>query len=473
MPDTNTLAIDIGTQSTRAFIFNSVGEKLAEASRENLILRPEPGRVEQNGKSIINAACAVIEAVTSKVRNIGQAGLAIQRSSVIAWDRETGQVLSPVLSWQDTRAAAMLESLEPHRDDIKARSGLVLTPYYGASKLNWLLKKQPEIGEALQDGRLCLGPLASYMLFKLVAQKPYVVDESNAARTQLWNISTRRWDPQLCSYFGVPENLLPNLLPTRALFGRVIDTNIPLTAVCGDQNAAFYGIGQMPPATAFINMGTGAFILIPTGDTPHPHPDLLVTSGQSDAQTLQYLLEATVNGAGNTLSWATKKWRIKNLRELLPEWLQNTIDPPVFLNTVGGLGSPWWRSGIDPVFLDAQPDCENNPAACITAIIESIVFMLQYNLDTIRDAGETINQCRVSGGLVSVDGLCQKLANLSGMPVHRLLNTETTGMGAAYLASGLVPPPIPVETYFEPVADAGLKRRYARFIDGLSALIKE
>lgn len=470
MPDTNTLAIDIGTQSTRAFVFNSDGEKLAEASRENLILRPEPGRVEQNGESIIDAARAVIEAVTSKVRNIGQAGLAIQRSSVIAWDRETGHTLSSVLSWQDTRAAAMLESLEPYRDDIKARSGLTLTPYYGASKLNWLLNKHPDINEALNDGRLGIGPLASYALFELLARKPYAVDESNAARTQLWNISTRRWDPQLCSYFGIPEGLLPVLLPTRAHFGCVIDTDIPLTAVCGDQNAAFYGIGHLPPATAFINMGTGAFILIPTGDTPHPHPKLLVAAGQSDEQKLQYLLEATVNGAGNALSWATKKWRIGNLHELLPEWLKNTADPPIFLNTIGGLGSPWWKSGIEPAFIGAPPDCDSNPAACIAAIIESIVFMLQYNLDTIRKAGEAIDQCLVSGGLASINGLCQKLADLSGMPVHRLSNTETTGLGAAYLANGLTPPPIPVEMHFEPSLDTGLKQRYERFIQALNDL---
>lgn len=470
MPE-NTLAIDVGTHTTRAIVFDAEGNVLTQAHRDNYILRPALGHVEQDGRDIVNTIYAVVESATSKVRDIKQAGLAIQRSSVIAWDSYTGHPLSPVLSWQDSRAADSLTALSKYAEEIKARSGLVLTPFYGASKLHWLLKRNPEVILALEDDRLCIGPLASYVLFKLLAKRPYLVDESNAARTQLWNLQTRAWDPQLCELFEVPQALLPEVLPTCAHYGRVIDTSIPLTAVCGDQNAAFYSVGNLPPDTAFINLGTGAFILSPTGNAPKPHPRLLTTLAHSDSDNVQYMLEATVNGAGSALQWAKQRWRIADLRNLLPGWLQEVDTPPVFLNTIGGLGSPWWQSGLEPRFLDPKPDCENSPALCATAVVESIVFMLMHNLETLKDTGQSFRQCVVSGGLASLDGLCQRLANLTGIPVLRLANQETTALGAALLATAAPPAEPVIERRFDPKPNPALAQRYNRFLEGLRDLI--
>jgi glycerol kinase len=471
MTDNHTLAIDAGTHTTRAVVFDTSGNILAQAHRDNHLLRPAPGHAEQDGRDIVNAIYSVVESVTAKIRDIGQAGLAIQRSSVIAWDKYTGHALSPVLSWQDTRAADALTSLMDHADDIKSRSGLVLTPFYGASKLHWLLKRNAEVAAALEEGRLCIGPLASYVLFKLLAKRPYLVDESNAARTQLWNLRERSWDARLCELFDVPQSPLPEVLPTCAHYGRVIDTSIPLTAVCGDQNAAFYGIGKLPLKTAFINLGTGAFILLPTGSTPTPHSRLLTTLAHSNQDTVEYMLEATVNGAGSALQWARQRWRIADLHGVLPGWLQKTATPPVFLNTVGGLGSPWWQSGLEPRFLDPQPACESNPAPCVTAIVESIVFMLAHNLDMLKETGQSFVQCAVSGGLSSLDGLCQRLANLSGTPVLRLARRETTAWGIARLATAMPPADPDIERRFTPAADPALKQRYSLFIEGLRDLI--
>lgn len=472
MTDNNTLAIDVGTQTTRAVVFDAKGNVLAQAHRDNHIFRPASGHVEQDGRDIINAIYAVVESATSKARDIKQAGLAIQRSSVIAWDSYTGHALSPVLSWQDTRATDALTSLAEYADEIKSRSGLVLTPFYGASKLHWLLKHNAEVAAAYEEDRLCMGPLASYVLFKLLAKRPYLVDESNAARTQLWNLQSRNWDPRLCGLFEVPQSLLPEVLPTCSHYGRVIDTSIPLTAVCGDQNAAFYSIGKLPLKTAFINLGTGAFILLPTGNTPKPHPRLLTTLAHSDSDKVEYMLEATVNGAGSALQWARQRWRIADLHAVLPGWLQKTTAPPVFLNTIGGMGSPWWKSGLEPRFLDPQPDCENKPALCVTAIVESIAFMLTHNLETLKNAGQSFAQCAVSGGLSSLDGLCQRLANLTAMPVLRLINQEATALGAARLATATPAAEPIIERRFTPAADPALKQRYTRFLEGLADLIK-
>lgn len=471
MTDNHTLAIDAGTQTTRAIVFDTHGNILARAHRDNYILRPAPGHVEQDGRDIVNAIYSVVESVTSKIRDVKQAGLAIQRSSVIAWDKYTGHALSPVLSWQDTRATDTLDSLAELADDIKSRSGLVLTPFYGASKLHWLLKHNTEVAAAFEEDRLCIGPLASYVLFKLLAKRPYLVDESNAARTQLWNLQARSWDAKLCELFDVPQSLLPEVLPTCVHYGRVIDTSIPLTAVCGDQNAAFYGISKLPLKTAFVNLGTGAFILLPTGSTPKPHPRLLTTLAHSNRDKVEYMLEATVNGAGSALQWARQRWRITDLHSVLPGWLQKTANPPVFLNTVGGLGSPWWRSGLEPRFLDPQPACESNPAPCVTAIIESIVFMLAHNLMTLKDAGQSFAQCAVSGGLSSLDGVCQRLANLTGMPVLRLAQQETTAWGIARLATAMPPAEPVIERRYTPAADPALKQRYSRFLEGLTSLL--
>lgn len=471
MTDNHTLAIDAGTQTTRAIVFDTHGNILAQAHRDNYILRPAPGHVEQDGRDIVNAIYSVVESVTSKIRDVKQAGLAIQRSSVIAWDKYTGHALSPVLSWQDTRATDTLDSLAELADDIKSRSGLVLTPFYGASKLHWLLKHNAEVAAAFEEDRLCIGPLASYVLFKLLAKRPYLVDESNAARTQLWNLQARSWDAKLCELFNVPGALLPEVLPTCAHYGRVIDTSIPLTAVCGDQNAAFYGISKLPLKTAFVNLGTGAFILLPTGSTPKPHPRLLTTLAHSNRDKVEYMLEATVNGAGSALQWARQRWRIADLHSVLPGWLQKTANPPVFLNTVGGLGSPWWQSGLEPRFLDPQPACESNPAPCVTAIVESIVFMLAHNLTTLKEAGQSFAQCAVSGGLSSLDGLCQRLANLTGMPVLRLAQQETTAWGIARLATAMPPAEPVIERRYTPAADPALKQRYSRFLEGLTSLL--
>jgi glycerol kinase len=251
----------------------------------------------------------------------------------------------------------------------------------------------------------------------------------------------------------------------------VIDTSIPLTAVCGDQNAAFYSMGNLPPDTMFINLGTGAFILSPTGNAPKPHPRLLTTLAHSDKDRVQYMLEATVNGAGSALSWARQRWRITDLHGVLPGWLRNIDAPPVFLNTVGGLGSPWWQSGLEPRFVGAN-DCENNPASCVVAIVESIAFMLMHNLETLKEAGQSCSQCAVSGGLSSLDGLCQKLANLTGLPMLRLANQEATALGAARLAANAPPADPVIEDRFDPQSDPGLTQRYNRFLEGLADLIK-
>jgi glycerol kinase len=478
------LALDLGTQSVRAVVVNRAGTPLTHAQQPFTLQRRSATEIEQDGPAIIAATLQVIAAALQQFPGVAQAGLASQRSSVIAWDRQTGAALSPVLSWQDTRAADFVKTLAPQQSFVQSHSGLVLSPHYGASKLRWLLHNNGAVQHALAKQRLCLGPLAAYVLFHILKNRPYLVDESNAARMQLWNIRERCWDPELCRLFEIERRLLPDCVPTLHHYGVINNTDIALKLVCGDQNAAFYGYaGQSDADTAQINLGTGAFILSPAATNVswdvQTQAGLLTSVGHSDNNSLSYLLEATVNGAGAALQWFAAEYAVDNLHAQLPRWLDNIDSPPVFLNTIGGLGSPWWRTDIASRFIGIH-DAKTEPAGAAVAIIESIVFMLAYNLQRMTQIRQRpFNRCIIGGGLAQLDGLCRKLADLTGRPLLRPASTETTTAGiihllkpndsgnqngdrtAAHAASG--------ETHFKSQPNPSLHARYRIFTDAIAA----
>lgn len=438
MPGPLTLAIDQGTHASRALVFDASGEVIAQAQCPVTLQRQGADRVEQDASEILASVNGVTEEVLAsevmRGKVVTSAGLATQRSSVVAWDRHSGEPLSPVLSWQDRRGAHWLAQFEPHASLIKGRTGLPLSPHYGASKLRWLLDHVPAVQQARQQQRLAFGPLASFLLFHLLREQPLVVDHANAARTQLWNLDSCEWDPWLLQLFGIEAGTLPTCRPIEHCYGTLAGTDIPLTAVNGDQNAAVYGLGQPPTTTAIVNLGTGAFVLVPSGTERIAHPALLnglVRSGDSGSE---YTLEGTVNGAGAALSWAQDHWRIADVTDHLEEWLKRPGEPPLFINTIGGLGSPWWRAGPAAALVG-----NGAPWQQIVAVAESILFLVQANLDAIREAGLLLTSLRVSGGLASSDALCQRLADLSGCTVLRPTDTEATARGVAWLAAGRPP----------------------------------
>ena len=235
---------------------------------------------------------------------------------------------------------------------------------------------------------------------------------------------------------------------------------IPVTAVNGDQNAAVYSLGEPDPGTAIINLGTGAFVLIPTGTARIAHPELLSGLASSDINGGDYTIEGTVNGAGAALSWAAEQWEIANIPQHLNEWLQRAKNPPIFLNSIGGLGSPFWRPGPEPAIVG-----EGEPWQRVVAVAESILFLLQANLDTMRTAGIPADRIQISGGLARSDALCQRLADLSGVEVYRPAETEATARGIAWLAAGrpIQWPELSPGSSFGPQPNPGLLRRYERF----------
>ncbi len=460
-----TLIIDQGTHATRAFAFDGNGRIQAAAYCPINLNRLSADRIEQDAAEIVASMHQVVGEImanpTVQQMGVAQAGLATQRSSVVAWDRQTGEPLAPLLSWQDRRAADWLCQFEAHVTAIKEQTGLPLSPHYGASKLRWLLDNIPAVQQAQRNGRLAFGPLASYLLFHLLQGRPLLVDQANANRTQLWDIDTRDWSPWLLDLFGLPGELLPACCPIVHEYG-MMTGGIPVTAVNGDQNAAVYSLGRPQPGTAVVNLGTGAFVLLPTGARRVRHPQLLSGLASSDAQDGDYTIEGTVNGAGAALSWAAQQWDIPDITANLDAWLRQIDSPPIFLNSIGGLGSPFWRPGPEPVIVG-----EGNKRQKVTAVAESILFLLQANLDAMNEIELNIQRLQISGGLANSDALCQRLADLTGKPVYRPQETEATARGAAWLAAGQPShwPELEPGTQFEPETNPELRKRYGRFLE--------
>lgn len=463
-----TLVLDQGGHATRAIVFDATAGVRAQAERPVATLRLDDLRVEQDAEAIIASAEGALADVRAQLgrdfAQIDAAALATQRSSIVCWDRETGAPLSPVLSWQDRRAHAWLAQFAPHAAHVRQVTGLPLSPHYGVSKLRWCLDHLPAVSRAARAGRLCVGPLASFMLFRLLDTQPHVIDVANAARTLLLDITRLDWDAQLLSLFGIDRRLLPACKPTAHDFGRLRGTRIPLTVATGDQSAALFAQGMPRGDVAYVNVGTGAFVQRTTGARPVLHDSLLTgIVSWADRRPL-YVLEGTVNGAGSALAWFARERNIDMPEHPLPGWLADPGDPPLFLNGIGGLGSPFWRPELTSRFIGA-----GDVAGQAVAIIESIVFLLHENLEQMRPAGP-LRDIVIGGGLSRLDGMCQRLANLTALPVARLGLTEMTARGACFLVTGEPAQEAPVER-FTPSTDPRLHDRYGRWRQALLAAL--
>ena len=459
------LCIDQGGHASRALVFDSRGVLHASSLREVGVHVPQPDRLEQDPEELVASLHAVIvEAVASlgdKADRIVGAGIATQRSSIVCWDRCTGAALSPVISWQDRRAHEWLSRLAAQANEVQRRTGLMLSAHYGASKLRWCLDHLPAVTAARREGHLAMGPLASFLLFRLLEEKPLLADPANAARTLLWNIRTMDWDPWLLERFGVPQEPLPRCVPTHHPFGilRAKERRIPLTVATGDQSAALFSLGALQPGAAYINMGTGAFIQRAFKQVPEAD-GLLTGMVYFDTDRAVFVLEGTVNGAGAGLQWAEQEWGLENIEAYLPEWLARASDVPLFLNGIGGLGAPYWVAEFDSRLIG-----NGEPWQKAVAVAESIMFLLQVNFEIMQKFPPVPTNIVATGGLAGLDGLCQRLADLSGLPVYRPAEHEATARGTAYLLAGF-PGDWPEEkpgTPFEPKQNTGLKQRYQRW----------
>jgi len=467
------LAIDQGGHASRALVFDESGRPVSKGLHEVRERRLRPGWVEQDPEELV---ASIRAAVDDAVANLGgddfdlAAGMATQRSSVVCWDRETGEALSPVLSWQDRRAHAFLAEIDDHAETIHRKTGLRLTAHYGASKLRWCLRQLGPVREARASGRLACGPLASFLAFRLLEERPTKIDPANAARTLLLNLHELDWDTELLDLFEVPREVLPECVPTRHDYGhlRVGGVAVPLGVLNGDQSAALFAHGMPEEGTAYLNLGTGAFVQRVVAEDPGSAPGLLTGVVLQDGAEVTWVLEGTVNGAGSALARIGRELGVSDVDEKLSGWLEEAVDPPLFVNGVSGLGSPWWIPDLDSRFVG-----EGEPWEKMAAVAESIVFLLCINLECLQRIGSRFERVRATGGLAWNDALCRRLADLTGLVVERPAEHEATARGTAFLVAGRPESwPGSVEgRRFEPREAIGLAARFDRWKQALATAI--
>ena len=430
------LAIDQGSHATRAVLFDAAGREVAQAHVPVETAHPQDERVEQDpvelAQSVRQAIADVLSSELVQGRRVAAAGLATQRSTVVCFDRRDGTALSPAISWQDRRGQPQIDRLGSIEAKLRRQTGLVLSAHYGASKLRWCLDELPQVQAVQRLGHLCAGPLSTFLLHRLLIEKPAVADPANASRTLLFDPARREWSQTLLDAFGIPAAALPECVPTAYAFGRLAaeSREIPLRICTGDQSAVVYAFGAPRPDTAYVNIGTGAFVQCAVPPRVKTPEGLLRSVLFSDANHVSACLEGTVNGAGSALDWFRDHSGIDAERALASLPTRAPDDLPLFLNGVGGLGSPFWVANAPIEFIGPEDDVER-----LMAILESIAFLLDANLRAIRSVAP-ITRVVVTGGLARSDYLCQALADVSGLEVARFAVREATARGVAFLAAG-------------------------------------
>lgn len=420
------LTIDQGGHASRAIVYDQVGVVVSSSICKIDTLQ-QGNRVEHDATQFIDSITTVIHDALSqlgdKISNVHCAGLATQRSSIIAWDCATNEVLSPVISWQDRRGTEFLALIEGFTEQTRKTTGLFPNAHYGATKIRWCLQNIAGVKTALAKNKLRIAPVASFILNQLLVERPYVIDPSNGSRTMLLDVSAGRWSQDLLTRFTVPIEILPQYVPTRWNFGHIAyaDRLIPLHICTGDQAAAFFVTKEPDRQAIYVNAGTGVFIQkLFAVATETPPARLLQSIVYQDKKKSLSLIEGTVNGAGRALQWFADQARIKNLDQKLIEWERSIKDPPLFFNGISGVGSPFWVAELQSQF--SRP--ASTPEKAV-AILESIVFLCLENILRISGGDHII----VSGGLSLNEGFCQRLANLAGIVVIRTCYAEATSLG--------------------------------------------
>jgi glycerol kinase len=434
------LAIDEGTTSARAMAFDARGREVAMKQIPLETATPKPGHVEQDPESIWRAVTDAAGAVAAQVgpERIAAIGITNQRETVVFWDAATGEALGPAIVWQDRRGAEQCArlrqaGLEP---DIQARTGLLLDPYFSATKIAWALEHRPQVRDAAEAGRLRLGTVDSWLVHRLTDGAAHVTDASNASRTLLMDLRGG-WDAGLLYTFGVPADALPTITDSS---GRLAETRrfgppIPIAAIIGDQQAAFVGHGCTQAGQAKATYGTGAFLLAHAGDAiPVSRHRLLTTVAHRIAGRTSYALEGSVFMAGDS---------VRYLKETLPLFAPDADFGALaasvpdsggvhYVPAMVGLGAPHWRPDARGALLGLSS--ATRPGHIARAALEAMAQATADLADAFAADGVPIRELRIGGGLSRMDWLAQAIADTLGVPTERPAEVECTALGAAMLA---------------------------------------
>jgi glycerol kinase len=484
------LALDEGTTSARAIVFDHDGGIRGVAQKEFAQIYPKPGWVEHDPNEIWSAQVSVAVEALGRVgitaKEIAAVGITNQRETTIVWDRETGQPVCNAIVWQDRRTAPICDKLRAAGYDalVRDRTGLVIDAYFSGTKINWILDNVPGARQRAEAGKLAFGTVDTWLIWKLTDGRLHVTDSSNASRTMLWNIHTRKWDDELLKMLGVPASMLPEVKASSERFGAISTalglTGVPITGIAGDQQAALFGQLCTEPGLTKNTYGTGCFMLQCIGPKAVTSKAKLITTvawtinGRTD-----YALEGSVFIAGAVIQWLRDGLGLIRTAEDVNKLAATVPDNGglYLVPAFAGLGAPHWDAYARGSMFGITRGTTAGHIA--RAALESIAFQSAELLDAMRaDAHYPVQELRVDGGACRSDLLMQFQADLLGVPVVRPAVNETTALGAAYLAglavgywksTGEIATQRKVDRRFEPAMDTGraneLRHRWTRAVE--------
>jgi len=442
------LAIDQGTTSTRAILFDGEAKPLASHAIGLRQIYPANGWVEHDPGEIWQATLACAQAVLKgrEASQVAAIGITNQRETSLIWDRKTGAPLANAIVWQDRRGAARCAALKKRglERGITAKTGLLLDPYFSATKLEWLLKNtkglkgRGSVGASRSDQlkNVAFGTIDTWLIWNLTKGKVHATDVTNASRTLLWNLKTRDWDPSLLKLFGVPRAILPEVRESRGDFGTtdpmLLGAAIPILGVAGDQQAASFGQACFAPGDVKSTYGTGCFALVNSGKSVPKSKNRLLATALAQKQ---YAIEGSIFIAGAVVQWLRDELGVVAQAPDTEAMAKRAKDADglYFVPAFTGLGAPYWDPQARGAIFGLTRDMGKNEI--VRAALDAVCYETRDLLEAMRrDMGKALKALKVDGGMVANDWFCQRLADLTGLKVERPKVTETTALGAAYLA---------------------------------------
>lgn len=441
------MAIDQGTTSSRAIIFNKKGEKIASSQKEFPQIFPQAGWVEHNANQIWNSVQSVIAGafIESSIKpgQIEAIGITNQRETTVVWDKKTGLPIYNSIVWQSRQTAPIADQLkqEGHTNMIHEKTGLVIDAYFSATKVRWILDHVPGAQERAEKGELLFGTIDTWLVWKLTDGLVHVTDYSNAARTMLYNIKELKWDDEILELLNIPKAMLPEVKSNSEVYGKTTPFHfyggeVPISGMAGDQQAALFGQLAFEPGMVKNTYGTGSFIIMNTGEEMQlSQNNLLTTIGYGINGKVHYALEGSIFIAGSAIQWLRDGLRmIETSSESEGLAQSSTSDDEVYVvPAFTGLGAPYWDSNArGSVFGLTRGTSKED---FVKATLQSIAYQVRDVIDTMQvDSGIDIQQLRVDGGAAMNNLLMQFQADILGIDIARAKNLETTALGAAFLA---------------------------------------
>lgn len=439
------LSIDQGTTSSRAILFSLDGNIHATSQQEFPQHFPADGWVEHDPEDIwrsVTETCdQVMESGCSASDEVVAVGITNQRETTIVWDRATGEPVYPAIVWQDRRTASYCESLKKadHEPWVNSKTGLLIDPYFSATKIRWVLENVPGARQRAENGELAFGTVDSFLLWRLTGGKVHRTDATNASRTMLFNIHNQQWDTELLELFGIPDSLLPEVMDSAAEFGEVVDrgalSGTPVLGVAGDQQAALFGQTCFETGMAKSTYGTGCFLMLNTGaEALKSEHRLLTTVAYRLNGKPTYALEGSIFIAGAAIQWLRDGLRlIRAASETEPLAEGTPVDHGVYLvPAFTGLGAPYWDPNARGAIFGLTRD--TGIKEIVTAGLQSVCYQTKDLQKAMEKDGLRPITLRVDGGMVANNWVLQFLADILGARVDRPSLVETTALGAAYLA---------------------------------------